>query len=109
MGLAPLRSLIYALYSRINDFKRIAICYGARTSQDIVYKRQIDEFKKQKGVEFRMTVDVGDDSWSGHVGLVTTILNDLPVNPKEAIGVVCGPPIMMKFATLKLIDLCFKN
>ncbi|MFC1599360.1 FAD/NAD(P)-binding protein [Candidatus Omnitrophota bacterium] len=109
VGLAPLRSLIYALYSRIDDFKKVIICYGARSPEDIVYKNQIEEFKKPKEVEMRLTVDNGDPGWSGHVGLVTTILNDLPIDPKEAVGIVCGPPIMMKFATLKLKELGFQD
>ncbi|MFH1875363.1 MAG: FAD/NAD(P)-binding protein [Candidatus Omnitrophota bacterium] len=109
VGLAPLRSLIYALYQRINDFKKIVICYGARTPQDIIYKYQIDEFKKQKNVEFRLTVDKGDPAWKGNVGLVTSILTNLPINIKEAVGIVCGPPIMMKFANLKLLELGFET
>jgi NAD(P)H-flavin reductase len=109
VGLAPLRSLIYALFSRVNDFKKIVICYGARTPQDIVYKYQLDEFKKPKNVEFRITVDKGDSTWKGHVGLVTTILDNLALNLNEAIGIVCGPPIMMKFVTLKLLDLKLSN
>ncbi|MEI8350217.1 MAG: FAD/NAD(P)-binding protein [Candidatus Omnitrophota bacterium] len=105
VGLAPLRSLIYALYARITDFKKIIICYGARSPVDIVYKYQLDEFKKQNNVEFRLTVDRADNSWKGNVGIVTTLLDKLPLCLPEAIGIVCGPPIMMKFATLKLLDL----
>jgi len=109
VGLAPLRSLIYALFSRVDDFKKIVICYGARTPSDIVYKNQIEEFKKPKNVELRLTVDTGDDGWSGHVGLVTTILDKLPLKIEEAVGIVCGPPIMMKFTTLKLKELGFQD
>lgn len=105
VGLAPLRSLIYALYNRINDFKKIVICYGARSPQDIVYKYLLEEFKKPEKVEFRLTVDRGDNTWKGNVGIVTTILDKLSLNLNEAIGIVCGPPIMMKFVTLKLLDL----
>ncbi|MDP2923829.1 MAG: FAD/NAD(P)-binding protein [Candidatus Omnitrophota bacterium] len=105
VGLAPLRSLIYALYNRINDFKKIIICYGARSPQDIVYKYLIEELKKPKKVEFRLTIDRGDASWKGNVGIVTTILDNLSLKFNEAIGIVCGPPIMMKFVTLKLLDL----
>jgi len=105
VGLAPLRSLIYALYARIHDFKKIVICYGARGPQDIVYKYLLDEFKRPEQVEFRLTVDKGDPTWKGNVGLVTTILDKLPVDTKNAIGIVCGPPIMMKFVTLKLLDI----
>jgi len=107
VGLAPLRSLILSLFSRIDDFKKIVICYGARAPQDIVYKYQLDEFKKPENVEFRLTVDKGDKTWKGHVGLVTTILDDLPIDVKTAVGIVCGPPIMMKFSTLKLLELGF--
>ena len=105
VGLAPLRSLIYTLFSRIEDFKKIVICYGARTPSDIVYKNQVQDFGKPKNVELRLTVDAGDSSWPGHVGLVTTILDNLSLKTKEATGIVCGPPIMMKFATLKLKEL----
>lgn len=107
VGIAPLRSLIYALYGRIDDFKKIIICYGARSPQDIVYKYQLDEFKKQKNVEFRQTVDRADSTWKGNVGIVTTTLDKLPLDIKSAIGIVCGPPIMMKFVSLKLLELGF--
>lgn len=109
VGLAPLRSLIYTLYSRRDDFKKIVICYGARTPKDVVYKKELIEFEKPKNVELRLTVDSGDSTWRGHVGLVTTILDKLPLNISEAVGIVCGPPVMMKFATLKLKELRFEN
>ncbi len=107
VGLAPLRSLIFTLFSQINEFKKIIICYGARTPDDIVYKYQIHEWPKKKNVQLRLTVDRGDAEWKGNTGVVTTILDDLPIKIKEAISVVCGPPIMMKFTTLKLLELGF--
>ena len=107
VGLAPLRSLIYSLFASIDKYKKIVICYGARTPEDIVYKRQIEEWRTQKGAEVRLSVDKGDSQWKGKVGVVTILLEDLPVKPKDAIAVVCGPPIMMKFSTLKLLELGF--
>lgn len=107
VGLAPLRSLIFTLFSSLSDFKKVVICYGARTPQDIVYKDQVRGWPKNKKVEVRLTVDKADSSWKGNEGVVTTILDNLPISVKDAIGVVCGPPIMMKFTTLKLLDLGF--
>lgn len=104
VGLAPLRSLIYALYHRIADFKKIIICYGARSPEDIVYKYLLEEFKKPKKVEFRLTVDRAGSDWKGNVGIVTTILDNLSLVRSEAVGIVCGPPIMMRFVTLKLLE-----
>ncbi len=50
----------------------------------------------------------GSLGWSGNVGVVTTILKPDDVEVKNATAIVCGPPIMMKFATLTLLDHGFK-
>jgi NAD(P)H-flavin reductase len=44
-----------------------------------------------------------------NVGLVTTILKKESVNIGNAVAIVCGPPIMMKFVTFKLLDIGFKD
>jgi len=106
VGLAPLRSLILSLFSKIEDYKKILLCYGARTPQDLLYKDQIPQWAKK--IDVRVTVDVRDQTWKGNVGLVTSILKDLPLDLNNAVSCVCGPPIMMKFTTLKLLDLGLK-
>ena len=58
-------------------------------------------------LDFKLTVDKGDESWKGHIGLVTAILDKMHINHKKAVAVVCGPPIMMKFSTFKLLELGF--
>ncbi len=108
VGLAPLRSLLFSLFSQIDKYNKIVLRYGARTPQDLMYKNALPEWAKLKKVDMVTTVDVGDAKWKGNVGLVTTILKGLPINLKKAVSVVCGPPIMMKFVTLKLLDLGFK-
>lgn len=108
VGLAPLRSLLFSLFARIDDYNKVVLRYGARTSQDIIYRKVLPEWDKKAKVDLKVTVDVGSPDWQGNVGLVTTILNDLPLEMKKAVSIVCGPPIMMKFVTLKLLDLGFK-
>jgi len=108
VGLAPLRSLLFTLFSGIDKYNKVVLRYGARTPNDIMYKESLPHWSRRKRVDVVTTVDVGDSSWKGNVGLVTTILKDLPVDLKKAVSVVCGPPIMMKFVTLKLLDLGFK-
>jgi len=108
VGLAPLRSLLYSLFSTINDYNKVVLCYGARTSNDIVYKYLIPEWSKKDKVQVNISVDVGDPSWKGNVGLVTTLLQPTLVDINNAVAIICGPPIMMKFVNLKLLDLGFK-
>jgi NAD(P)H-flavin reductase len=112
VGLAPLRSLFLALTNRLDDFKKILFCYGSKTQQDIIYKSLIlDQWHKlnPSKIEFRLSVDVGDAAWKGNVGVVTTVVKDLGLDMGNSVAVVCGPPIMMKFATLKLVELGFPD
>jgi NAD(P)H-flavin reductase len=108
VGGAPLRALFLALTERLGDFKKILYCYGARTPEDIIYKDLIQkEWQKidPNKVEIRLTVDEGDAAWKGNVGVVTTVVEKINLDLKTSIGVVCGPPIMMKFATFRLIEI----
>lgn len=109
VGIAPLRSLFLALINSIDDYKKIYIRYGARTPKDIVYKHLLPEWQKLNKVDIVQTVDVGDDTWKGPVGVVTVILDKIPVDFKNSVAIVCGPPIMMKFVTLRLLDAGFAS
>ena len=110
VGLAPLRSLFLALVHRLEAYERILFCYGARSPSDIVYKETVlNEWPKlDPRISFRITVDRGDDGWKGNVGLVTTTLDDLDIHIPNSVAVVCGPPIMMKFSTFKLLSVGYR-
>jgi len=110
VGLAPLRALLYALFNDVNDYKKITVKYGARTPNDIVYKAEIESWKRHgKHVDIEVSCDIGDPTWTGNVGLVTTVLKSINMDMESAVSIVCGPPIMMKFVTFKLLDLGFKD
>jgi NAD(P)H-flavin reductase len=108
VGLAPIRSLFLTLVARIKDFKSVVCRFGARTPEDFIYKKALfGPWQKIDGVNIKLTVDKADGDWDGNVGVVTTILNRDDVHLDNAVAVVCGPPIMMKFATLKLLEFGF--
>lgn len=107
VGLAPLRALLLALFHDIEKFRKISIKYGARSPRDIVFKEQVKEWRTRERTEIEITVDVGDPSWDGKVGLITTILDKPNVEIGNSAAIVCGPPIMMKFTTRKLLDVGF--
>lgn len=106
VGLAPLRALLFALLQEVQSFKKILIRYGAKTPADIVFRQDLLRgWGRGNELDILVTVDKGDSSWAGPVGVVTTILDEknLPCDPKNGVAVVCGPPIMMKFATVSLL------
>jgi NAD(P)H-flavin reductase len=108
VGLAPIRSLFLTLVDRIKDFKSVVCRFGARTPADFIYKDTLfGAWQKLDGVEIKLTVDQANGDWDGNVGVVTTILGPKDVDIKNAVAVVCGPPIMMKFATINLLEYGF--
>jgi len=109
VGLAPLRSLLYALYAEPDRFPRIVLCYGARTPEDVIYKKQLDEWRGMSQVELHQSVDKADESWKYTEGVVTVLLDEVEIDPAKSVGVVCGPPIMMRFGTFKLIEMGFPD
>lgn len=103
VGFPPARALLYSLLEHPDKYKKITMCYGARTPEDIVYKYQLDEFRKN--INLRMTVDQANGSWKHSVGVVTVLLDKLQLNLENCVAVVIGPPVMMKFSTFKLLEL----
>ncbi|HPP66727.1 MAG TPA: FAD/NAD(P)-binding protein [bacterium] len=113
VGLAPLRSLFFSLLHTIDSYKKILFCCGAKTPSDYIYKNQIlDQWLKyceKFPVSFRITVDQKDKDWKFMEGLVTTTLDNLDLDISNSVAVVCGPPIMMRFTTLKLLELGYAD
>ena len=108
-GLAPLRSLMYELFKRRGELKKLLFRGGCKTPQEFLYKKEVTGWGKRKDLDLALTVDKGDATWKGNVGVVTTILDNLDMDCKNGIAVVCGPPIAMKFSTKKLLELKFKE
>jgi NAD(P)H-flavin reductase len=54
-----------------------------------------------------LTVDQGEEGWQGHVGLVPDLIRSVAPGAENAIAVVCGPPMMMKFTLPVLRNLGF--
>ncbi len=107
-GLAPLRSLLYVLFDTIDRYKRVSIKYGAKSPADLVYRDSHARWAAIPGVDFTETVDTGAPGWTGRVGVVTTVLDGLDMNIEDTFAVSCGPEIMLKFVTGKLLEIGFK-
>lgn len=102
IGLPPLRSLIQHIHA--DEFPKLIILYGARTPGDLIYKRKFNTWKKSPKTEMHITVDKGDQTWKGNVGVVTTLFDKITV-PEKAKVVTVGPEIMMRFVILKCLEL----
>ena len=108
-GFAPIRSLMYELFDRSGEFKKLFFRGGCKTPQELLYRSEMDDWAKRKDLDIKLTVDKGDSEWKENVGVVTTILEDIDMDYESGIAIVCGPPVMMKFSTKKLIEMGFKE
>lgn len=109
IGMAPLRSLIdYCLDNR-DRFGDIFILNGARSISDMVYKDEMREWGSREDVKCVRTVDAlrEGEEWDGEVGLVPAVLERCAPSSENAVAIVCGPPIMIKFTLISLEKLGF--
>ncbi|MFH0948796.1 MAG: FAD/NAD(P)-binding protein [Elusimicrobiota bacterium] len=108
VGMAPLRSFLLTLIHQIEKFKKIILCYGAKSPEDIIYKQEFEGWKKIKNLEILRSVDKCPTGlWKEEIGVVTCLLDKAKFDLKNAVSIVCGPPIMMKFGTKKLLEIGF--
>ncbi len=104
IGLPPLRSLINTLLDKQyrGRIKRLIILYGTRSPAEFLFTEERKEWERRKDVEYQVTIDRPAPGWTGHVGVITTLLPDLPLDFANTMAIVCGPPVMFKFAILAL-------
>jgi len=103
LGLAPLRSLINQVLDERGAFGRVIILYGTKNPNELLFKDELSEWAGRADVEFHLTVDRGDESWKGHVGVITTLFPHVTINPRNTVAATCGPPIMYRFVLMELL------
>ncbi len=106
-----LRSLINYMIHPENRkrFGDITVVYGARTPGLLLYKDEMAAWQKRKDMVMHVTVDKGDANWKGREGFVPTVCKEVAPSSKNAVTVICGPPIMIKFTLPVFFDLGFSK
>jgi len=98
LGLAPLRPVIYRVLAHRERYGRVAVLYGARGPAEILYRRELEAWRRRLDVDITVTVDHAAADWRGNVGVVPALIPRTPIDPDHVIAMVCGPEIMMRFA-----------
>jgi sulfhydrogenase subunit gamma (sulfur reductase) len=109
IGGAPLRPVIHTILDNRADYGHLAILWAARSPSLLVFTDEYDAWSAAPDTELHLTVDQGDATWGGPVGLITALLERVAPSPDNAVAVICGPPIMIKFVILTLEKLGFAH
>jgi sulfhydrogenase subunit gamma (sulfur reductase) len=98
----------YMLHKDNRDrFKKITVVYGARTPGELLYKDELKDWSARDDIELIVTVDHADADWKGKEGLIPVVLKEAAPASENAISLICGPPIMLKFTMGPLEELGF--
>jgi NAD(P)H-flavin reductase len=109
IGLAPLRSALYALLDQRDEFGEIALLYGVRSPKDLLFIKEFKMWQEKFGVQVKVTVDHAGSDWHGNVGVVTTSIPRVSFDPQNTVAMICGPEVMMKYSVAELKHLGTKD
>jgi NAD(P)H-flavin reductase len=104
LGLAPLRPALYHLLANRGRYGNVVLLYGTRSPEDILFRRELEDWRRRLDIGIEVTVDRAFGDWRGHVGVVTTLIPRAAFDPLHAVALVCGPEVMMRFAIAALRD-----
>ncbi|MFZ5831908.1 MAG: FAD/NAD(P)-binding protein [Planctomycetota bacterium] len=99
IAMPPIRCAIwYALENR-HEFGDITIVYGARTVGDLVFRSELDRWADFDRVQVVTCVDPGGETpeFKGQIGFVPTVVDKSQIAADNAVALVIGPPVMIKF------------
>jgi NAD(P)H-flavin reductase len=104
IGLAPLRPAIRHALGHRDRYGAVSVLVGARTPSDLLFVRELEDWRARLDVEVDVTVDAAPAGWRGRVGLVTTLIPGAVFDPESATALVCGPEVMMTFVVRALVE-----
>lgn len=98
IGLPPLRPAIDHVLAHRREYGKAIVLYGGRTPADLLYRAELKKWRAE------ITVDTAGPEWHGRVGVVTKLIPRAPFDPGNAVAMIVGPEIMMRFSAEALID-----
>jgi len=103
IGIAPLRPCIYAILRNRENYGKVVLLYGTRTPSDILFRDELERWRARFDLEVYVSVDRAMSGWKGSVGVVTTLIPKSPFDPHNALAMICGPEVMIRFTAMELI------
>jgi len=111
MGIAPLRGVIHYIKNHKEDYGHFEIIYGARTPEDMIFKYELETWMKIKNSSLHLTVDEipSKNPFECKIGLVTSCFPFMNTHHSNAVALICGPEIMMRYVAKCLETIGFAD
>ncbi len=101
-GLSPVRGVVDYFAKNAEDAEGVTLIAGFKSPSDVLFKDDIKMWTNN--MNLILTVDNAEEGYEGNVGMVTKYIPELPVKDiNNAVVIVVGPPIMMKFTVAEFL------
>ncbi len=108
LGMVPLRGLLQYVVDLRERFGRVLLLYGTRHPDALLFREELESLARRGDVELHLSVDSAQGKpWTGRVGVVTELLDEVSCEVASTYAVACGPPIFYKFMLEKLVGMGF--
>jgi len=104
LGLAPLRSLITYVLDNRRDFGKVHLLFGCKEPKEMLFSDELEKWNERTDLHYACTVDRAAPEWAGNVGVITTLIPGVDIEPVRTFAAVVGPPIMYNFVIKELIS-----
>lgn len=102
VGMAPLRPVVYQILADRARYGRVFLLYGARTPDLWLYRRELARWQAGGDIRVELTADRAPAGWQGSVGVVSSLLGRISIDPLRTTAMLCGPEVMMRFTAKAL-------
>lgn len=121
IGLVPLRSVIEEYFRNSDKYGELEILYGARNSNEIVYKEEMKQWRLKKKTTCKITIDKPEKGWDGNTGFVCNLVDQSYCDCSEVlfhgnssdqsntVVLVVGPPVMFQSILDQLSSIQFPD
>jgi len=108
LGMAPLRSLVWYVLDKRDEFDAVTLLYGAKTPADMLFRDELVSLTDRHDITCLLTVDADPTGrWSGYTGVLPMLFNVTAIDPVRTFAAVCGPPVVYKYVLQRLLELGF--
>ena len=92
-----MRPAIYEILANRGRYGRVVMLFGSRNPKEMLYRQELEQWRQRLDLDIEVTVDHADAEWRGNVGVVPTLIPRASFDPHDAVAMVCGPEVMMRF------------
>ena len=107
-GLSPVKGVVDYFADHTQECEGLTLIAGFKAPEFVLFRADFEGWEEK--INVIKTVDGAPEGYEGKVGMVTKYIPDLKFkNQEEAVFIVVGPPIMMKFAVAEIQKLGIKE